>query len=92
MLQIKIFFVFFTDRLYFLVLSDEKTSTTLQSFRQWKSSFNTKDIFYLNVDDELSYTPFYLDFGPLNLGAVYRYVGILQKKLSVSITFRNLLN
>lgn len=77
---------YFTDRLYFLVLSDEKTPTTLQSFQNWKSSFNTKDTYYLNVDEELSYTPLNFDFGPFNLGTIYRYVGIVRDKLCVSTT------
>ncbi|KAJ8681837.1 hypothetical protein QAD02_017629 [Eretmocerus hayati] len=57
------------DRLYFVtVTSPDKAK-------------NTTNTHYFTVDDELSYENFYLDFGPLNLGMVYRYCQKLDKKL-----------
>lgn len=36
---------------------------------------------YFSIDDELVYENFYMDFGPLNLGMLYRYCCKLNKKL-----------
>jgi len=37
------------------------------------SSKRNDKIMYLSVDDELVYWNFFLDFGPLNLGQLYRF-------------------
>ncbi|XP_072948208.1 uncharacterized protein [Epargyreus clarus] len=38
---------------------------------------------YFTIDDELIYENYYSDFGPLNLGCVYKYCTILDEKLKV---------
>ncbi|CAB1326034.1 unnamed protein product [Coregonus sp. 'balchen'] len=58
---------FIKDRLYF---------TTLRT--KPKTTANTH---YFSTDDELLYENFYADFGPLNLGMLYRYCCKLNKKL-----------
>ncbi len=49
---------------------------------------NLTKAFYFNIDDvnlrwfqDLEYEPFYLDFGPLNLGKMWKYVTELEKLL-----------
>lgn len=67
-----------------MVLSNYKDSTTIQSFKDWKTSLNDNNVFYLNIDDYLIYNGFYSDFGPLNLAMIYRYIGIMRDKFKVS--------
>jgi len=45
---------------------------------------NTPKLNYFCVDNELIYEPFYADFGPLNLGCVYRYLQIVREKLAAA--------
>lgn len=68
-----------------MVLSNNKDSTTLLSFKDWKTSVSN-NVYYLNVDDNLVYDSFFNDFGPMNLAMVYRYIGILQEIFKVSKT------
>lgn len=56
-----------TERLYFATLRSKPKSTA-----------NTH---YFCTDDEFLYENFYADFGPLNLGMLYRYCCKLNKKL-----------
>lgn len=42
---------------------------------------NTAEAHYFCIDNELIYENYYNDFGPLNLGCVYRYCRILNEKL-----------
>lgn len=42
---------------------------------------NTAETHFFSVDDELVYENYYCDFGPLNLGCVYKYCRILNEKL-----------
>lgn len=77
----------FTDRLYLILLSNQKDLTFVQSFKDWKHSVKNNNVFYLNVDENLVYDSFYSDFGPLNLAMVYRYIIIIKDKLKVSILF-----
>uniref|UniRef100_A0A8C8HCN6 Dual specificity protein phosphatase CDC14A n=2 Tax=Oncorhynchus tshawytscha TaxID=74940 RepID=A0A8C8HCN6_ONCTS len=58
---------FIKDRLYFATLRT-KPKTTANSH-------------YFSTDDEFLYENFYADFGPLNLGMLYRYCCKLNKKL-----------
>ncbi|KAK3090319.1 hypothetical protein FSP39_010921 [Pinctada imbricata] len=58
---------FIKDRLYFATLRTKPRSTA--------------HTHYFCVDDELVYENFYADFGPLNLGLLYRYCCKLNKKL-----------
>lgn len=83
------FIIFFfssycVDQLYFMVLSNHKDSKTIQSFKEWKTSLNKDNVFYLNVDEYLVYDGFYSDFGPLNLAMIYRYIIIMRDKLKVN--------
>lgn len=55
------------DRFYFASLRTKPRST-----------INTH---YFSIDEELVYENFYADFGPLNLGMVYRYICKVNKKL-----------
>ncbi|XP_022087167.1 dual specificity protein phosphatase CDC14AB-like isoform X3 [Acanthaster planci] len=55
------------DRFYFATLRTKPRST-----------INTH---YFNINDELVYENFYADFGPLNLGQLYRYCCKVNKKL-----------
>ncbi|KOB68570.1 putative Dual specificity protein phosphatase CDC14A, partial [Operophtera brumata] len=47
-----------------------------------KSLKNTNSTLYFSIDDELVYENYYSDFGPLNLGCVFKYCKILNKKLN----------
>uniref|UniRef100_A0A674DG12 Uncharacterized protein n=1 Tax=Salmo trutta TaxID=8032 RepID=A0A674DG12_SALTR len=58
---------FIKDRLYFATLRTKPKTTA-----------NTH---YFSTDDEFLYENFYADFGPLNLGMLYRYCCKLNKKL-----------
>ncbi|KAJ8710798.1 hypothetical protein PYW08_009313 [Mythimna loreyi] len=49
--------------------------------RQGKVLKNTADTHYFCIDNELVYENYYSDFGPLNLGCVYKYCRILNDKL-----------
>jgi cell division cycle 14 len=44
---------------------------------------NTLTKFYFSSDDLLIYRPFAYDFGPLNLGSIYRFCIILEENLQV---------
>jgi len=57
------------DRLYYLPL---KSSAIM---------LRDSDYDYINIDDELVYWNFYLDFGPLNLGQLYRFCMIVKSKM-----------
>ncbi|KAJ2940855.1 hypothetical protein O0L34_g10116 [Tuta absoluta] len=46
-----------------------------------KVLISTADVHYFSIDDELVYENYYCDFGPLNLGCVYKYCSILNEKL-----------
>ncbi|XP_052759097.1 dual specificity protein phosphatase CDC14A-like [Galleria mellonella] len=49
--------------------------------RQGKMLKNTAEIHYFCIDNDLVYENYYSDFGPLNLGCVYKYCKILSDKL-----------
>ncbi|XP_075985462.1 uncharacterized protein LOC142982704 isoform X5 [Anticarsia gemmatalis] len=51
--------------------------------RQGKSLKNTADTHYFCIDNDLVYENYYSDFGPLNLGCVYRYCRILNEKINL---------
>eukprot|EP00127_Corallochytrium_limacisporum_P004039 Clim_evm88s156 gene=Clim_evmTU88s156 len=48
------------------------------SFRGYPRT--TEDTIFFSIDDTLCYEPFYTDFGPLNMGLLYRYCSILEGK------------
>ncbi|VVC98942.1 unnamed protein product [Leptidea sinapis] len=49
--------------------------------RHGRTLTNSNDTHYFCVDKELIYENYYSDFGPLNLGCVYKYCIILHEKL-----------
>lgn len=49
--------------------------------RQGKILKNTAETHYFSIDNELVYENYYSDFGPLNLGCVYKYCRLLNDKL-----------
>merc|ERR1712151_145359 len=46
----------------------------------------TRPIHFFSIDNELLYWNFFLDYGPLNLGQLYKFCHILNKKVSTSTT------
>lgn len=62
------------DRLYYVSLSSQPSSQAL----------NKPDRHFFSIDQQFIYWNFFLDFGPLNLGHVYRFCVLLNKKLSDS--------
>lgn len=51
--------------------------------RTGKTLKNTSHAHYFCIDDELVYENFYSDFGPLNLGCVFKYCKIVNEKLNL---------
>ncbi|XP_039746463.1 uncharacterized protein LOC120624153 [Pararge aegeria] len=51
--------------------------------RQGKILKHTADTHYFSIDDELIYENYYSDFGPLNLGCVFKYCKLLNEKLKL---------
>lgn len=49
--------------------------------RTGKTLKSTSDTHYFSIDNELVYENYYSDFGPLNLGCVFKYCKILNDKL-----------
>eukprot|EP00919_Chromeraceae_sp_WS-2016_P004195 GHVR01010054.1.p1 GENE.GHVR01010054.1~~GHVR01010054.1.p1 ORF type:complete len:449 (+),score=75.09 GHVR01010054.1:56-1402(+) len=43
---------------------------------------STENTHYFSIDHDLVYEPFFADFGPLNMGMMYRYCLTVAKKLS----------
>lgn len=43
---------------------------------------DTPDLCYFTVEDQLQYNPFHLDFGPLNIGNLYRFAVALHNILN----------
>jgi cell division cycle 14 len=46
------------------------------------ASANTDDAHYFCTDEELTYEPFYEDFGPLNMSKTYRFCEMVKRKLA----------
>ncbi|XP_028032845.1 tyrosine-protein phosphatase CDC14-like [Bombyx mandarina] len=53
--------------------------------RNGKILRETSDAHYFCIDDELVYENYYSDFGPLNLGCVYKYCKLLNEKLRLCL-------
>ncbi|XP_050356072.1 dual specificity protein phosphatase CDC14AB-like isoform X2 [Nymphalis io] len=51
--------------------------------RQGKILKSTSDTHFFSIDNELVYENYYGDFGPLNLGCVYKYCKALDEKLKL---------
>lgn len=49
--------------------------------RQGKVLKSNDEIHYFCIDDELVYENYYSDFGPLNLGCIYKYCEMVNDKL-----------
>eukprot|EP01135_Chromosphaera_perkinsii_P010094 Nk52_evm19s2011 gene=Nk52_evmTU19s2011 len=49
------------------------------------------DVHYFSTDTEYTYQSFYDDFGPLNLGMLYRYCRMIEKKLIMPNLHRKIL-
>jgi len=64
------------QRLYFIVLRAPPRANA--------SSHTTRSAHYFSIDDELVYWNFFLDFGPLNLGQLYRFSALLNSKMTDS--------
>jgi len=67
-----------TDRLYYVALKAHPS----QDLCHITSTGQKKPIHFFNIDRELVYWNFFLDFGPLNLGQLYRFSTSLNKKLT----------
>lgn len=65
----KFLLMFSADKLYFVTLRVQPRNTTQAVF--------------FTVDNELVYEPFFADFGPLNLGQLFRFCAALNAKLKV---------
>jgi len=61
---------FIPDRLYFV------------SLRSKPVRMETKTHYFFNIDDIFLYQNFYSDFGPLNIGLLYRYCHLLKSLLN----------
>lgn len=51
--------------------------------REGKTLKSNSETHYFSIDSELVYENYYSDFGPLNLGCVYKYCKILNDKLKL---------
>lgn len=50
--------------------------------RTGKTLESTSDTHYFSIDNDLVYENYFSDFGPLNLGCVFKYCKILNDKLN----------
>ncbi|XP_063547340.1 dual specificity protein phosphatase CDC14AB-like [Cydia strobilella] len=53
------------------------------TLRQDKQIKSKPDTHYFSIDNELVYENYFSDFGPLNLGCVYKYCKLLSEKLKL---------
>lgn len=63
---------------FFTALRDESKLRELQEHRR---RVGLEDRVFFSIDDELLYFPFCADFGPLNIGCVYKFIQMLNEKL-----------
>ena len=70
------------NRLYYAPLKfiPPETTTTANSKPSNKNN-SKKEIHYFSIDTTFIYWNFFLDFGPLNLGQLYRFCSLLNHKL-----------
>ncbi|XP_041976343.1 tyrosine-protein phosphatase CDC14-like [Aricia agestis] len=52
-------------------------------FKSGRVPVNCCNTHYFCIDDDLIYENYYLDFGPLNLGCVYKYYKLLNDKINL---------
>uniref|UniRef100_A0A7S2A3B9 protein-tyrosine-phosphatase n=2 Tax=Ditylum brightwellii TaxID=49249 RepID=A0A7S2A3B9_9STRA len=70
------------DRLYYIALGPDARPDSSKRVVYKDGSTQKRQIHYFNIDNELVYWNFFLDFGPLNLGQLYRFCAKLNQKLS----------
>lgn len=70
---------FCQNRLYFLALQSRPSPEASTSC---DADGKERQIHYFCIDNELVYWNFFLDFGPLNLGQLYRFCTKLNQKLN----------
>lgn len=68
------------DRLYYCS-SNQPRRLTMRGGAQAGFDANTREHWF-TMDDELAYYPFFLDFGPLSLGCLYRFCHRMSAKLT----------
>ncbi|KAL7430048.1 hypothetical protein ACHAXH_001194 [Discostella pseudostelligera] len=68
--------------------SKSKQSKQQQMKKTTTKNKKKKPIHYFSIDNEFVYWNFFLDFGPLNLGHLYRFCALLHSKLN-SPAYRN---
>ena len=62
--------------------SSNSSKSPSSSSSKSNQNIKNKPIHYFSIDNELIYWNFFLDFGPLNLGQLYRFCAKLNAKLS----------
>lgn len=72
------------DRLYYTALKSHPPQDATSSTSTTRNGGSSKKrlVHFFNIDNELVYWNFFLDFGPLNLGQLYRFCTKLNDKLS----------
>lgn len=70
------------DRLFYQSFNNDPRATQPNTIT--KRDGTTTRIHYFSIDEELKYWNFFLDFGPLNLGQLYRFCQKLNRKLKDS--------
>jgi len=68
------------DRLFYQSFNNDPRATQPNAIT--KRNGTTTRIHYFSIDEELKYWNFFLDFGPLNLGQLYRFCQKLNRKLN----------
>jgi cell division cycle 14 len=71
----------FQDRLFYCALKAGPTSSKVTL----RDKHNNKvSVHFFSIDNDLVYWNFFLDFGPLNLGQLFRFSQILKEKLEMN--------
>lgn len=71
------------DRLYYVALKHHpRQNLPISEASRTSGEMIHKQVHFFNIDTELVYWNFFLDFGPLNLGQLYRFCTTLNAKLS----------
>lgn len=45
---------------------------------------DTNHLHFFSIDNCFQYEPFFSDFGPLNLGCIYKYTRLLEEKVGIA--------
>lgn len=70
------------DRVYYVALTTQPRPDHILTTTSPDGEIEHKPIHFFSVDTELVYWNFFLDFGPLNLGQLYRFCTKLNMKLA----------